>query len=239
MNIIERMQLLSFSYSGFLLVVSLQFIWFLVVSYIYCKRIQWKYLAVGILIGIPIGAFFDLAIGKFGNIFDYFGLEKSHFFMLINGMISYGISVATVMCVKTDNITSCKARPIIGLLIASTAISISQIPLFSGLSSIAAMFLYGAVLVLTIEALCVVFGFKGYTYLAIQGSPKPMLKISIFSALTGLIYELSNYAFPLWNWKNDYPSDFINVVLIITLGYYVLLLPLFTISNYLRKLVHQ
>lgn len=58
-----------------------------------------KYLKIGVLIGLPFGIIFDLIIGKTIGMFHY-ELGFVWWFLIINGIFSYGFMIANVLLLK-------------------------------------------------------------------------------------------------------------------------------------------
>lgn len=94
-------------WSNFAVLILVQLLLFLLVAYsLKRKPIDWlRTLGIGILIGIPFGLSFDLALGKFFGLNSYilgFGL----FFLTVNAVLSYGLFTATVLLLRKTSISS-------------------------------------------------------------------------------------------------------------------------------------
>lgn len=221
------------AYGNFAAVVAVQLLWFVVVSIGRVSiREGIRNLAVGAAAGIPLGLFFDLVIGRYASIFHYADFPTTSSFMLANGILSYGLAIAAVLSFQQDVLPPREGhRKWLALLAASLAFSLALIFPVDRLPTVAGMFLLGALILLFSEALCLVFGQTGYILQAMLGTIGPMVRVWVFSIATGLVYETANYAFALWVWNNHFPSRAINFALIVLLGYFVLLLPIFTFAG--------
>lgn len=82
----------------FVIVITIQFIAFF--GFYFYTKTDTKALPLlmkSCLVGIPFGVVFDLVIGHYAGVYTY-ALGFSWPFLLINGMFSYGLMMATVWC---------------------------------------------------------------------------------------------------------------------------------------------
>lgn len=223
---------------SFAAVIAVQFLWFFLVA---LGRVSvgraLRHLAVGGAAGIPLGLFFDLAIGKYASLFHYANFPTTGGFMLVNGIFSYGLAIATVLSLQAEELPPWPGgRKGIALLAASLAFSLALLMPVDQMPPLAGMFLLGALVLLFTEALGLASGRMGYMAQAWRGRFRPATRIWLFSVVTGLVYETANHAFGLWVWENRFPTPAVNLLLIVLLGYFVLLLPIFTFSAVLSGL---
>lgn len=223
-------------YQNFAAIIVVQLLWFLLVA-LRSGTLPAvpRHLAIGAIAGLPLGAVFDVAIGKFGNVFHYAGLELSGPFVLLNAILSYGIAVATVLSIggtKMPPYEGRRRRP--AMIAASVMLAVAIWLPIESLTPITTMFLLGALVLVFSEALSIAAASRGYLYQLIFGSARPMVRIWVFSVSTGLVYEVANYLFPLWVWINRTPTPSGNFLLIVIFGYFVLFFPVFTVAALLR-----
>lgn len=222
-------------YRNFVLVVGAQLLWFLVVALRYRSLSRAPaHLALGAAIGIPVGAVFDVAIGKFHAIFHYAGLEMQGPFVLVNAIFSYGLAIATVLARGVEPMPRFRGRRRRMALLAASFLFVLVVWLpLDRWPPIAAMFLAGAIILAFAESVCLAMGRKGALALFVEGRWSPAATIWAFSVVTGLVYELANYFFPLWIWINQAPTPAGNLALIVAFGYFVLFYPIFAIVGIL------
>lgn len=91
---------MSEAWSNFGILLLVQFLIFLSFAF-YEKKLTkiGDILGKGILIGIPLGLFFDLVVGKFLGLSIY-ALGFGALFLLPNGAFSYGIFAATILLLR-------------------------------------------------------------------------------------------------------------------------------------------
>ncbi len=90
--------------TNFFIVISVQLLFFLI-HYIAVERKHnlLSILLKGIVIGVPFGILFDLLIGNYAGIFKYhLGFEV--WFLIINGLLSYGVMVANVFLLHNHSL---------------------------------------------------------------------------------------------------------------------------------------
>ncbi|USN87522.1 MAG: hypothetical protein H6779_03860 [Candidatus Nomurabacteria bacterium] len=81
-------------------VVLFQLIFFIVHAAVAKEKANiFKYLSIGILLGLPFGIAFDFIFGKSIGVFDY-GAGFVLWFLFVNGFLSYGIMMANVLLLK-------------------------------------------------------------------------------------------------------------------------------------------
>jgi hypothetical protein len=231
-------------YKNFAIIITIQLCWFLIVSLLRRDTHFYKKLFNGLLVGIPIGIFFDLIIGRFSNIFNYHGLENSHLFMIANGSLSYGIAIATANVFnKSSSFIENEFSRISMFLISLAAFSMILVVPLTNLSPLFSMFILGGLIIVCIEFLAMSFGICGPILLLTKRNCSGFISGLLFCWVTGIVYETANYIYPLWRWENQFPSSSINLFLIVFLGYYVLFHPIFTINRiaflFRKKLAHR
>lgn len=220
------------AYANFAAVIAVQLLWFIFVSLgrVTVRR-AFINLALGGAAGVPLGFFFDLVIGKFASIFHYTGIPITLCFMLVNGILSYGLAIATVLSAGYEALpVRGSGRRAIASLVAAAAFSLAVLLPVHRMPPIAGMFLLGAMVLLFSEALAMACCRLGYIAQVGEGRFRPALRLWIFSGATGLVYEAANSIFDLWTWENRFPTPLANLVMVVLLGYVVLLLPIFTFA---------
>ncbi|MFZ2887202.1 MAG: hypothetical protein WA021_05280 [Minisyncoccia bacterium] len=101
----------------FAVVVSVQFLLFIAHAY-YAKkisdvpRLRWQ----GALIGLGMGLFYDLVIGKFFGLASY-ELGFDAFFLVVNGTLSYGVFAANTLLMQ-----QARLRDILAWIVVLTAV---------------------------------------------------------------------------------------------------------------------
>lgn len=86
---------------NFIIILFIQFLFFLFVYYKIKSKIQILSFIKLLLLGIPFGFVFDLVVGKYFGIFNYY-LGFNIIFIIINGLFSYGIALATIELLKKE-----------------------------------------------------------------------------------------------------------------------------------------
>lgn len=213
--------------TNFVIVVSIQFLWFLAVFWaLKPKQSFWYLLLVGLLLGIPYGLGMDLLVGGQNKIFNYYGKEQSWVFLLANWLFSYGFCISTVF------VFAYRERPAkrtskslffgLALLLCACAVAwrIAVIDI-----TLLRMVWLGLILILASELVYLAYQKMGYVERLLRLDGK-IWSFWLFSILTGVVYEIANFAFPLWAWDNQFPTREINLILIIVFGYCVLLYPI-------------
>lgn len=220
-------------YRNFVIVVGAQLLWFIALTAARGSfRSAPRLLGAGALAGIPLGAIFDIGIGRFGDIFHYAGLEYSGLFVLLNAVFSYGTAVATAAVIPVgvmDDYSGPLRR--LALVTASLAFALAIWLPLDRWPPVGAMFLLGALILIATEGLCLALGRKGYLAQLLEGRWSPVVRIWAFAAATGVIYELANRYYPLWVWVNRSPTPAFNLLMIVSLGYFVLFYPIFAAAG--------
>lgn len=106
------------SWTNFLVVICMQLLFFLFLAH---KKRAFKQITLGLLVksvvlGAVFGIAFDLLVGKYLGIFSY-ALHFDTLFLIINGVLSYGLWVLTVQLLQSERFLSfCAWTIAIGLV---------------------------------------------------------------------------------------------------------------------------
>ncbi|MFM2330964.1 MAG: hypothetical protein RLZZ26_471 [Candidatus Parcubacteria bacterium] len=89
---------------NFSVVVGVQLLFFLFVAY---QKSAWraitpKLVVQGVCVGTLFGVFFDVLVGKYLGVFSY-ALGFSLSFLIVNGALSYGLTVITIALLKPES----------------------------------------------------------------------------------------------------------------------------------------
>ncbi len=88
----------------FFIVITIQFIFFAVHAFIAGERDKlFRYLKHGMVLGLPFGIIIDLIFGHWLGLWDY-TLGYTWWFLIINGILSYGFMIANVFLLKHHSI---------------------------------------------------------------------------------------------------------------------------------------
>lgn len=220
---------------NFIIVVAAQFLIFLLTYLILRPQLSFAGGAfLGILLGLPYGFFVDLFVGLEHGIFNYYGQERSWLFLMFNWLLSYGFFISSVFCYSEPGREPRSGSHFLVLAIVFSLASLGLLYLIGFDEVLPRMIILGVLMVSLSEILMFVAGQKGYLeYLLSFG--RPAFRLWFFVAATGLSYEAVNFLFPLWHWKNDYPSEEVNLALIAFFGYAALVYPVVAVKALLFK----
>lgn len=216
---------------AFWTVILAQAIWFVVVT-AYCgnsKKLL-QFLISGIALGVPYGLIMDSLVGYRSGIFNYGGLEASIGFLLINALLSYGLAISTMF-----NFTSWLSSGLelnrrfsyLFLLIGSALLFVHS--RYGGTHALADMFSLGVIILSFSDAVLLIYSGRSllYNLVRLQGA---IFRLGCVSVATGAAYEIANAIAGLWFWENDFPNEYINLLMIVVLGYHVLLFPMLVLA---------
>ncbi|MCI0506248.1 MAG: hypothetical protein L0Z73_09090 [Gammaproteobacteria bacterium] len=189
------------------------------------------------LLGLPLGFLYDILIGQSQLVFHYSGVPDNWIFTAANGLLSYGFAIATAFLlpvpVQRQQTGGLRLAGIV-LCVAATAFAFLQIVL--SLPTLVSMFVTGAILVLGSEGLALLFGYIGPVYSLTRGNYKPIGTLWFASIVIGAFYETLNGFFPLWHWQEaGNMAHWRLELIIVTLGYFTLFLPMLILSRLLIR----
>jgi len=201
------------------------------------RRITFKdallLLVPAMLLGLPLGLLYDLVIGDRHSIFTYVPAPASELFWALNGMLSYGVAIATAALfnVQLPEHRSALVRRVgFALLVLSMAAIV--LLLMRPIHGVMAMFVWGALLILGSEGLAALCGRTGPFFALLKGNARSAVKLWASSAILGAFYELLNGVFPLWHWSaRDEIGFWYAEALVIALGYVALFQPMLVLSR--------
>lgn len=189
-------------------------------------RVAWRALSETLwrsaALGLPLGLIFDFLIGRFGFVFTYEPFFPAWMFYLLNGLISYGLAVATLSLIpeKLPPVSSRKNLQYT-LPIAALCLVLMLRPFI--LPDLAALFVRGALVLAVAESAAIWRGIEGPLTLAVKRRWSPLVRLWVFSVILGLVYETANAVFPVWRWRPlDGISYRIHETIMILAGYFVL-----------------
>jgi len=224
--------------ANFIIIVVIQFLWFIAVT---AWTSSWggalKTLGLGMLIGLPLGGAFDLIIGYGGGIFRYIGVRETGLFTALNGLLSYGLAASTVLTLRPVLLAPYPGR-LRRSLLAGLCVLLGGLIAFTigSWHTLFLTFVIGAEVLACGEAFCLALGRKGLLFGLVEYGCTPMLRLWTLSTVTGCVYEIANWLFPLWNWVDPYPSRAVHETLIVVFGYFVLFYPIWTAHSLLCTL---
>jgi hypothetical protein len=182
----------------------------------------WQAVLAGVTSGVIFGVVFDELIGSKLQIFQYY--IHSLAFNVLNGALSYGLAIATALRfspkpISAQHLPVCRGFTILAL----TCIVFLGVFLWlpSPLTLAAAV---GCIVIAADEAFEIyVFGTIGPILEVATGSLRHMTHNWGTAILVGCIYEVGNYAFPVWRWwfAGNAEALWFELVIVV-LGYLVL-----------------
>lgn len=173
-------------------------------------------------LGLPLGLIFDFLIGRFGFVFTYEPFFPAWMFYLLNGLISYGLAVATLSLIpeKLPRVSSRKNLLYTLPIAALCLILMLRRFMFSDL---VALFVRGALVLAIAESAAISRRIEGPLTLAVKKQLSPLVRLWVFSVILGLVYETANAVFPVWRWRPlGGISYLIHETIMILAGYFVL-----------------
>lgn len=189
------------------------------------------------IIGAPLGLAFDLLIGRYETIFSYHIEVGRFFFYLLNGLLSYGLALATIWLLpvrlpRQSNRTSGIA--------AAMSVCLSLLVLIAlpsrELTTLVVMLVGGMAILGCSEVIARVCGFQGTISAFLDGEPKQLFQLWFTSIALGTAYEITNVLFPVWIWEPMQGLSFVeSELLIIVFGYFVLVYPMFVVTHLVQS----
>jgi len=94
-----------FTWTAFLIIISWQLFIFLVLAWkkTCTPQVTFTILWKSLLVGLPFGVVFDLAVGEYAGVYDYQGIGFTFPFLAINGIFSYGLMIATAVLLYSNS----------------------------------------------------------------------------------------------------------------------------------------
>lgn len=182
----------------------------------------WQAVSAGVISGVVFGVIFDELIGRGLQVFQYY--IHSPTFIVVNGALSYGLAVATALRFSPKPI-SAKHLPLrrgLTILALTCVVFLGVFVLLPSPLTLAAA--VGCIVITAGEVFEIyAFGTIGPILEVASGSLRHMAHNWGTAVLVGCIYELGNYAFPVWRWWFvGSPATLWFELAIVVLGYLVL-----------------
>lgn len=182
----------------------------------------WQAVSAGVISGIVFGIVFDELVGRRLQIFQYY--IHSSAFIIINGALSYGLAVATALRFSPKPISAqhLPLRPGLAILGSTCIVFLGVFLLLPSPLTLAAA--VGCIVIAAGEVFEIfAFGTVGPALEVTSGSLRHVAHNWGTAILVGCIYELGNYAFPVWRWWFfGSPATLWFELIIVVLGYVVL-----------------
>jgi len=216
-------------WNNFFFVVLLQLFVYIGVLIVAKTRIRkfWMILIVSALIGLLFGAFYDLVIGSSIDIFSY-RINYSWQFFILNSIFSYGLAVATAAAFPP--IFAARGRRVSRSVAACLAVAaVAGVVVLAAFATwpILRVFSAGGAILAAGEIAALWLDRRGPIVALFLGQPAYLVRLWIWSAAIGLVYETANHVFPVWIWglleTHSLPTT---ELLIVGFGYVVLFHPL-------------
>ena len=214
--------------------------------FVFCLGVRLRGLSVikalrlslfSMLLGLPMGLLFDIFIGRYQSIFSYERMPNTHFFWILNGILSYGLAIATAWLFPVNLARHQSINfKMIGILLISLSGSTIIFLTSISLPILQSMFAWGISLILCSEGLAALTDRTGPFMALAMHQFRPLMMLWSASILVGAIYEGLNGVFPLWSWHlSDEISFWNNEYLMISVGYVVLFQPMLILSRLVIK----
>jgi len=220
-------------YFHFLAVVTFQIAVIFVAKHFSTSRFEAGTLFKLLVIGIPVGLFFDSAIGDRYEVFSYPEFGESKLFVLTNSLLSYGVALCTAWffpCRVSVSLSRSGGRT--GLMILIAVVLFVSMDKLGDLNVMQRAVLSGIAILLLGETLAMARCVYGPLSLLLLGDWRPFLCLEVCSVIVGVLYEAANFAFPLWRWHLDPDLPYwASEAVIVTFGYFVLFHPMFIVSR--------
>ena len=221
---------------GYLVLV--QFV--IVLALLLCRRVPLRraayLLACSAVLGLVLGICFDLLIDKYDRVFVYYPVANRIAFYMANGLLSYGLTVATAWLVPGDFPREPRpfARLWSGAMVAAGGLTLLLLPTHR-MSALAVMFSSGLLMLAISEATAAWCAREGLLLAAIRGRPYQALRLWGCCVAVGAIYEIADWQFPVWRWQPlpGWPP-LAREALIVLAGYLVLFYPMVVATRLLR-----
>lgn len=171
------------------------------------QRLDWP---VAIGVGVGFGILMDLVLGEHG-VFAYLPnadrgavvspKELPVLVLLFNSVASYGLASLSVALIAPNLVVSfTRTRDWSIRLATATTLSLFAV-LTAPERGLAMLFAWGAVIVSAGELWLYLCGKTGPVLALLAGKdPMPILRLTLFSSVLGVCYELANFFFPFWVW---------------------------------------
>lgn len=173
-------------------------------------------------LGLPLGLIFDFVIGRFSFVFTYEPFFPTWMFYLLNGLISYGLAVATVSLIP-EELPRISSRKNLQYTLPIAALCLILLLRPFMLPDIVALFIRGALVLAIAESAAIWRRVEAPLTLAVKNHLSPLLRLWVFSVILGLVYEIANAVFPVWRWRPlNGISYLIHETVMVLAGYFVL-----------------
>ncbi len=224
---------------NFYLIVTGQLIIFLGVYWNYRKGNESlvKLFSISALFGLLFGASFDIIFGILGSFTYVTNLPNASitpwgltlFQLVINGIFSYGILVATAyfFVPNTNPIGKHVTKKILTILSLLTITAATLVVVFVG-PGLISLFASGVV-ILTASELLLILRLQAGPFLSflLKRNYKTLLRMWLQIVLLGFMLEILNYFFPFWVFLPGLGyNHFLLETLIVLFGYIVLMHPM-------------
>lgn len=225
---------------NFVVLVLSQVVLFLLVTYGLGvnKSNAKKALCWGLILGAPLGYVFDRLFGLYFGVFDYY-METTLIFLLVNGMFSYGVALATVVLfVCWLDVALVPQSSVAKRLVFMSLISVFLF-VFTLLNpmSILGVTITSGLFVLVISDLGLsLLGVQSFSGMLVKRDLRKLINIYLFSVIMGMWYEAVNYVFPVWRWglSDDFSKSTTELMVVFS-GYLVLVSALLVGAIVIRK----
>lgn len=190
-------------------------------------------LVPAMMLGLPLGLLYDHVVGDRQSVFSYVPASAPELFWALNGMLSYGVAIATAALFDVQLPAHRSAHvQRVGFTLFVLAVVAMALLLMRPVHGVTAMFVWGALLIFAAEALAALCGRIGPFFALLKGNSRPSAMLWASSVMLGAFYELLNGVFPLWHWSARSEIGFwCTEGLVIVLGYVVLLQPMLVLSR--------
>ncbi|MFC1720826.1 hypothetical protein ACFLY0_00545 [Patescibacteria group bacterium] len=211
----------------FFAMIACQFLLFIILAFINkCSvRKKLRILKQGLLLGVPLGLFFDSMAGFYGGVFDYGEGYWNVLFLLLNGLLSYGIAIATILIfnISSPKINAHKNK-FLNTFLFFMALAGILVFIFVNEFVLGRMIGIGLSIVFLGEFLLLNYAQKyGPISSLFKRNAKPFLQLFSIGVLMGFVYEIFNWYSPLWYWtQSQFLTKFQLEIAVVLLGYFVL-----------------
>jgi hypothetical protein len=195
-----------------------------------------------LVFGLPFGLMFDLIIDCGASIFQYF-LGQDITFLALNGLLSYGVAVATAARFPREVIrrrSQRLSRSDLAIILAAAILIGAGLLALRISGPLLEMFWAGTIVITFGEITALLAGWFGPVARLLRGEFRPFCSYWINSMVLGSMYELVNSSFPVWHWTlaRSIPNWSVELF-VIAFGYFVLFHPItLTWQLLLNKLIH-
>lgn len=173
-------------------------------------------------LGLPLGLIFDFLIGRFSFVFTYETFFPTWMFYLLNGILSYGLAVATVSLIP-EKLAQLPSRKNLQCTLPIAGLCLILLLQPFRLPDLVALFVRGGLVLAIAESAAIWRRVEGPLTLAAKHHFSQLVRLWIFSVILGVVYEASNAVFPVWRWRPlDGVSFPIYETIMVLTGYFVL-----------------